>query len=395
MINVREQLKAYLDGELSPQQMRQIDQELERDGTLRREFDEMRRISSTLREASLPAAVVGLEQTLKALQAKPMPVKRPWVRWAPAVALVGTCAVAAVVVFRTPTTFLGNMAEEGPIAAIKEEAPVPKAKREIATAGVPAGGEFDSAAPAQSYAKGRSLNQYSLPNPMVPASVGQDRFIVRTANLSLKVSNASRAKEDAEQVAKSFGGSVQSSSLDRAEQAGKHVTLVLRIPVAKLDLGLAKLRSLGSVVSESTQGDDVTAQVVDTEARLKVMREEEKSYLKILGTAKRVSEVMSVKERLGEVRQEVESMEAQSKALRGQAAMATVNVELSQEPIAKAIQNAQNDWLDKTLITATSSLRLTGQKLVEAGIYLLVFAPLWIPLVLLAKWLALRQRLAA
>lgn len=90
----REELKAYLDGEVSAARKLEIEAELSRSPELQAELLQLRAISSTIRSSVKPAAV-GLEQTLRALQA---PHKLPWWRAQPAMAGAALGLVFAAVV---------------------------------------------------------------------------------------------------------------------------------------------------------------------------------------------------------------------------------------------------------------------------------------------------------
>ena len=67
MNDLREDLKAYLDGELSPARMHEIDDALAKSEELRTEVSQLRSLSSVLNTEVKRAQVLGMEQTLIAL----------------------------------------------------------------------------------------------------------------------------------------------------------------------------------------------------------------------------------------------------------------------------------------------------------------------------------------
>ena len=65
-------------------------------------------------------------------------------------------------------------------------------------------------------------------------------------------------------------------------------------------------------------------------ARLAAKRALEQEYLRLLKQAKKVSEMLEVEEKLGEVREEIESTEAQLKHLNDEVGYSTITVTLFQ-----------------------------------------------------------------
>ncbi len=97
----RNRLSAYLDGELTAAEAREVEAALARDPTLRRELDELRTAVELLHEDGLVEPPAGFADRLSdRLAAEPMPVG--WRRWARAIrpeALILAAAAILVVVY--------------------------------------------------------------------------------------------------------------------------------------------------------------------------------------------------------------------------------------------------------------------------------------------------------
>jgi hypothetical protein len=97
-MSLHEDLKAYVDRELPPDRMAEIEAAIQADPVLRAEVDEIRGLSHAVRALGTTPDPVGLERTLRALQ------RRPW--WSPAgmqgrLAWGAAAAVLIVVAFAT------------------------------------------------------------------------------------------------------------------------------------------------------------------------------------------------------------------------------------------------------------------------------------------------------
>ena len=104
--------------------------------------------------------------------------------------------------------------------------------------------------------------------------------------------------------------------------------LTLRVDAGRLDKVLNTLRDLGEVRSERVEGQDVTAQVVDVEARLRNEQRVETELLQLLEKRQDapLKEVLELRDKIGQIRQEIERLTAQRDRLGRLVALATVLV---------------------------------------------------------------------
>ena len=150
--------------------------------------------------------------------------------------------------------------------------------------------------------------------------------VIRTGSLLLQVADVAAAVDGGKAAITALGGYVASSRQSAGDNQPVAV-ITYRVPAEKWDDGLAALRRLATkVVDETTDSQDVTAQLVDIDARLKNLRASETALQEIAAKATRVSDVLEVQAQLTSVRGQIESLAAQQKALQGRVAFATVTV---------------------------------------------------------------------
>jgi hypothetical protein len=121
------------------------------------------------------------------------------------------------------------------------------------------------------------------------------------------------------------------------------------------------------------------------------MGAEEDSYVTMLRHARKLGEILEIKDRLSSVRQEIESLHAQTAALKNTSELSTINLVLEQNPKLNSPEPVSS-WSDDTWTSALNGLRGTSQFLATIGIFLLVFSPIWIPLGLVGIWLYRKNR---
>jgi Domain of unknown function (DUF4349)/Putative zinc-finger len=185
-----------------------------------------------------------------------------------------------------------------------------------------------------------SQRSESSPPPPPPAIVGGEitapesvaPMIVQTALLSIVAKNYAEASAMIEKLGKTYGGYVE--KLDAKAQTGnaREMSVTLRIPAKQLDGFLADLRQLGHVEQESQSNEEVSADYVDLQARLKSAQATERRLIELLGKRTgRLADVLDAERELARVRAEIESMQGQSALMLHRVSYATVQVELSEE----------------------------------------------------------------
>lgn len=356
---IRENLKAWIDGELPPSESEQVRAAVEGDPALAQEVRFLQLMSNEIGQIANDPQVKGQAETVKRVTPRRSAGLPRWV-WG--VGLVG-CLVMGSIGFS-----LLNL----PNAA---SAPS-KAKRAVEEnfAGSPA-------SPAIDQFRARKTEVAPSRTSSAPPVLVPDRKVIRNGSLSLVVADVSRASSEASSLAAGAGGYVESSSLGGGK-AQNTANLTLRVPENAFESTMLQLSKLGEVLTETKSGNDVTAEVVDLEARARAFHAEEDQYIALLRQANKIGEILEIRERLAQVRQTIESMESQAKSLRGMAAMSSIQVAMIERLKADGTESSGN-WAQDAWTRALIGLKGFGKGIATLGIYILVFAPIWVPIALL------------
>ena len=170
----------------------------------------------------------------------------------------------------------------------------------------------------------------SSPRP----SASADRKIVRTGSLELTVKSPAEAAEQVRIMAERMGGYLESAQIGGTKEA-PIANITIRVPAVHFEDAKAGIRQLAArVESEKTDAQDVTRQYVDLEARLHNLRAEEAQYLTIMKSAYKVDDLLSVSQKLSEVRGEIEQQQAEFQTLSKQ--VETVAITVSFRAVADA-----------------------------------------------------------
>ena len=210
---------------------------------------------------------------------------------------------------------------------------------------------------------------------VVEAPADSQRMIIRTADVSLIVTRAEPAVQSIRELAVSLGGYVADSQAWReGEQLRARVTV--RIPAEKLDSALADIKKLAvRVEREQVSGKDVTEEYTDLNAQLVNLEATDKELRELLTEVRqktqKAEDVLQVYQELSRIRCEIERVKGRIQYLGNLTALATLNVELIPDILAKPV--VEPGWRPlETLKNASRGLVNAFKTLVDVLIYLVI-----------------------
>lgn len=183
------------------------------------------------------------------------------------------------------------------------------------------------------YTGERQLTAYAEDaQPAPPIEEKQtEKKLIRTAQIDIKVDNYSKAKVTLDELLKQFQAEITNESQSSSSDGYRYYFAIKVLP-ADFETFIAKIESLASYVySKNIQVQDVTRQYVDLETRLASKRAVIAQYRSLLQTAKSVEDVLTVSRELNQVIEDVESTEAQLRALRNDVQFSTINLTIFDE----------------------------------------------------------------
>jgi len=107
--------------------------------------------------------------------------------------------------------------------------------------------------------------------------------------------------------------------------------VTMRVPGASYEAVLGRVRTLGEVRTATSTGEDVTAAFVDTEARLRTLKQTRGVYETLMARARSIGEVLAVQQQINGAQTQIEQLEGKLKVLRDQVSYATLTVSVFEE----------------------------------------------------------------
>jgi len=336
----QEQVMAFLDGELEPKLAAQIAAHIEECADCSRLRDDLRGVSARMLAWAVEPAPERLVQFVSAeLQASPfekvltqskMRLRIPL--WRRVIFSRLTWAAACFLVFGGIAFMVLDVAKTKPAAPSDSSNSMNAQSEEVSpqVASTPAPGSppIPSRGALPRFQAG--LGNGTLDDTSQDLSAGP--MIARTASLKLSVKDVDSARVAVDKIIQQYHGYAASLAIHSEAGSPRTIESEVHIPAAQTDAALAALKSLGRVEQEEQGGEEVTAQVIDLDARLKNARESESRLQEILRTRTgKVSDILEVEKVISETRENIERMEAEQKGLRGRVAYSSIKLELHEE----------------------------------------------------------------
>jgi predicted DNA-binding protein YlxM (UPF0122 family) len=208
------------------------------------------------------------------------------------------------------------------------------------------------------------------PMPQKPA-------LVKTAALSLRLESIDKTMVQLRQIVRSKQGDIYNLQDERPQDSStRHQTkLTLKVPSTALDLTLTEIAKLGRVKSQAIESTDVTQQLVDTDARLKNLRQQEDLTRKIMDRSGSVKDILAVSKELSTIREQIEQLDAAVKNLRQQVAYSTINLELEESQTINPTGDAFGVQVGETWKNSTHTAGSLATNLALGLLWLLPFTP--------------------
>ena len=231
-------------------------------------------------------------------------------------------------------------------------------------------------APADAFAPegGRAAVAPSGELAVGQAPTTDERLVVQTANLSMVVADPAAKATAIRQMAEAMGGYVVSSNIYKSTygdsgQTADNASVMVRVPANRLEDALGQIKADAiEVRNENVSGEDVTAQYVDLESRLRSLEATEAQLLKIMEGATKTPDALAVLNDLKGVQSEIEAVKGQMKYYKESAAYSAISVELIPDVATQPIEIG--GWQPKgTVKAAVEALVRALQWLVDAAIW--------------------------
>ena len=228
-----------------------------------------------------------------------------------------------------------------------------------------------------------------VPNPALKVNVSQESHaaaqraggsepqIERAATVSLYVTNVDVALAGLSRLAQRERGDVfqlqAQSAVGAAKAAGASIDI--RVPSSRFYDAMNAVTQVGKVRDRQVNAQDLSSDITDSSARLINLRRTEADMRKIMDRSGSVEQILDVENQLSQVREQIETLEADIASMNRRVTYATISVDLAEETSNVAVEPTVAAQLASTWRQAMHALSQMIVALLSTLLWLVVFSP--------------------
>ncbi|WP_051205932.1 DUF4349 domain-containing protein [Butyrivibrio sp. FC2001] len=194
------------------------------------------------------------------------------------------------------------------------------------------------------------------------SSAKQKRKLITNMSMNTETKEFDKTVDFLQKRTEELDGYVESFSTDKSSYSEERTAnLTLRIPEEKLSGFVTEVADVSNITSQEMNVTDVTLTYADLESHRNALRAEEEQLLTLMEKAETIEDIMTIQDKLTDVRYQLESMESQLRTYDNQITYSTLRVtvreviEYTPEPVKNPSfwERARDGFLDNCEGVAT------------------------------------------
>lgn len=149
--------------------------------------------------------------------------------------------------------------------------------------------------------------------------------------------------------------------------------LTIRIPADKLNSFVQEVEGTSNVISKTEDIDDVTLQYVDTQSRMNALQAEHDRLVELMEKADNLTDLLTIEERLTEVRYKLESATSQLRVMDNQVSYATIELAIEEVEVYTEVEEP-TVW-ERISTGFMTNLQNLGDFLVDLLVWVVTCSP--------------------
>lgn len=201
------------------------------------------------------------------------------------------------------------------------------------------------------------------------------RKVIKRASLTVETIGYDDTLNGIANLSETMGGYIENSDLmgkgyGNTNFQSRRAHFTIRIPKKNFDEFLNKISTISNILQKQVNGEDITSQYIDTEARLKTLNVREERVLELLKKATKLEDVLQLEKELSNIRYEIENLTGSLKKMDNLVELTTVNIEVIEVSQITKVEGMPKSIWQKTALVFKQSLNSLGTIL--QGLYLFI-----------------------
>ena len=238
-----------------------------------------------------------------------------------------------------------------------------------------------------SYDNGATYDNYEIAENTVAGAgarslsdgaVQSERKLVRTAQLSIEVTDMDAAIDALTGRVQALGGTIDACEISGRKADGRWASLTLSVPSESLDGFLSEAGGLGTVTRESSQTTDMTDTYYYNASRLESARAQKQRLDELYAQAQDMSDIIEITDALYDLQWEIDALTGANQHIDTRVALSQVSISLTEK--ASEEPEETPGFLTRLKESAEDGLGALGDFL-ESLVLFVVWAAPWLALI--------------
>lgn len=205
-----------------------------------------------------------------------------------------------------------------------------------------------------------------------------ERKLIKNVDMNVETREYDKLLASVENKVTELGGYIESLDAYNGSsyynyRSTRNANMTIRIPKDRLDEFLNTVSDLGNVTSRSENVQDVTLTYVDLQSHRDALQTEQERLLQLLEQAESIEDIITIEQRLSDVRYQLESMESQLRSYDNQVDYSTVYLYIDEVEVYTPVEE-ETTW-ERISAGFMDSLKSIGEGIKEAAIWFVIHIP--------------------
>ena len=180
-------------------------------------------------------------------------------------------------------------------------------------------------------------------------AAAENRKLIKTVQIEAETEDLDAILSDVDAKIMELGGYVEKREVYNgsaySQRRYRRADMTIRIPADKVDGFVDHVEGVSNIVSANESVDDVTLKYVDTESRRIALETEQARLLDLLAKAQTMKDILTIEERLTEVRYQLESVTSQLRKMDNLVSYATVHLHITEvQEYTPVVEEEETVW---------------------------------------------------
>jgi hypothetical protein len=185
----------------------------------------------------------------------------------------------------------------------------------------------------------KDASTFSSIEPVSP-TITENLKLIKTGNVTFESENLDKTAKEITAAIQKHGGYASSENESKSSyQIDRSISI--RVPSDNFDALLAEIsKGVDRFDNREISVSDVTEEFVDMSARVKTKKQIESRYIQLLSKAGKITDMLEVEAKLGEIRIDIERIEGRLRYINNQVGLSTLNINYYETLAMTSTQNS-------------------------------------------------------